>query len=229
MRVRRNAGSSTMRLIAALSIAALVAAGCGGGDDDAPESGSDAPTTDGGDDTAATDDGGDGTGDGTADDGGSTDDSDGDDDTSAPAVEGVAAGTATVTIGDVTYVADQQAVCVQIGEAIGGSWSNGEDISISIDLPPQDWETSSDGWTAPTVRVDDDSDATTPKQFQANPEMASMLSIDEDASTVTSWAVDGASASGTGVFVEFFGSMAAISLGEDAPAPVEGTFSLTCE
>lgn len=218
MRVRRNATTSTLRLVAAVLLAAVVAAGCGGSDDDTDAAESDSST-----DTSATepDEADAGEGEGESESGSGND--------AAAVTDAPAAGTATVTIGDATFVADQQVVCVQIGDAIGGSWNDGADIAISIDLPPQDWETSPDGWTAPSVRVDDDRDQAAVAQFQANPEMAAMLSVGEDASMVTSWAVDGSSASGTGVFVEFFGSMAAISTGEDPPAPVEGTFSLTCE
>ena len=224
MRVRRNATTSTRQLLAALLLATTIAAGCGGGDDDPDTSAADTETAATSDDSSADAD------DTSTDDASTETDTEADDDgDSAAAVDAPAPGTATVTIGGETFVADQQVVCVQIGDAIGGSWNDGDAIAISIDLPPQDWETSPDGWTAPSVRVDDDRDQANVAQFQANPEMAAMLSVGEEASMVTSWAVDGSSASGTAVFVEFFGSMAAIGLGEDAPAPVEGTFSLTCE
>lgn len=233
MRVRRTTRGSIGQLLAALFALALLASACGGDDDDA--GGDDTSASSGAtDDTGSDDTGSDGddTGsDDTGSDGGDTGSDDNAGGDAEPAGEAAAAGTATVTIGDVTYVADQQVVCVQIGEAIGGSWNDSAgDISISIDLPPQDWETSPDGWSAPTVRVDDDAQADGPLQYQANPEMAGLLGLDDVGdSMVTSWRVDGSSASGSGLFVEFFGSMGAAATGDDPPAPVEGTFSLTCE
>lgn len=229
MRVRRNPGSSALRLFATLTIAAMFAAGCGGGDDDA--SSDEGTEADGVEETTAEDGGSDDAASDDADDGGSDGDDGSDDGGDDAPVDAPAAGSATVTIGDTTYVADQQVVCVQIGGALGGSWNDATgDIAISIDLPPADWEDNPDDWSPPSVRIDDDSDPAGPLQFQANAEMATMLNLENaDASTVTNYSVDGSSASGTGTFVEFFGSMAAIGLGEDPPAPVEGSFSLTCE
>ena len=93
----------------------------------------------------------------------------------APVADAPAAGSATVTIGATTYVADQQVVCVQIGGALGGSWNDATgDIAISIDLPPADWEDNPDDWSPPSVRIDDDSDPAGPLQFQA-------VTLDHDA------------------------------------------------
>lgn len=222
MRSRRNAGTHSLRILASLAFTLLVLTGCGG--DDASDTGSDAP------DAGAVGDTGEGGGDTTT---GTTEDETTDEGgTDADATDAAAtAGAATVTIGDETFVADQQIVCVQIGGALGGSWSGADGaISISIDLPPQDWEDSPDDWEAPSIRVDDDRDEMAIRQLQANPQVAvDFDNIDDGDSLVLEYRVDGSSASGTARFVDAFGALSALASGEELAAPVEGTFSLTCE
>lgn len=216
MRVRRNAGGS-MRLLAVLTIAVLFAASCGGDDEDTTSNGaSPEPTTD---TSESTDDEPADSAEDEAVEATESDDDTGDD--AAPA-DAPAAGSATVTIGDETFVADQEVICFAVADAVSSSWTDGGEISFDFDLPPLDWEDSPDDWTAPAIRVDDDNDPQ--RQFRADPEFVSTLNIpNPELSAVTSYTVDGSTASGTAMFVEINNAMVS-----QETVAVEGTFSFSC-
>lgn len=130
--------------------------------------------------------------------------------------EGGAVG-ASVTIDGQTYTATEQRVCVRLGGGLSAQFLDSDaDISIDIDLPPEDWETdTTEDWDPPAVRVDVGDEA----QLQSG---RSDIVVGMPETAVTSYSIDGVHASGDGDFVDVF----------QAPADavvVVGSFDVTCE
>ena len=195
--------TSTRSLLSAIAVVATVSFLAACGDDDT--AGDDAVTTDDDSSTeeaAGADDGGGDTDDG--DDGGADDGS------------GGAVG-ATVTVGDTTYTATEELVCVQLGGALAAQFVDRDaGIDISIDLPPEDWESdTSEDWDPPAVRVDVGDEA----QFESGNQLG-IVGMPETA--VSSFTVDGRTGSGEAEFVDMFQA-------PDSAEVVAGSFELTCE
>jgi hypothetical protein len=204
---------------------ALVLAGCGGGDDGASvastdTSPSDAPTDDAEAEPAAEESSGDDT----------------TEDAAEPAPEASSGGQMlVVTIGDTTYEADLSTdftVCISMGGAVGaaGPIPGIDGGSINVDIPPEDYETSTDqGWEPPSVRVDLGEDENgVPVSWRASPEVAEFWPEFAGTSQVDSFTVDGASASGTATFIDDFGIQLFLAGQGDEPQPVQGTFAVSC-
>ncbi len=125
--------------------------------------------------------------------------------------------TAVVVIGDQRYEFSGL-YCVTMGGALGAS-SVGGDPSVNIDLPPEDWETSSEGWDPPGVRVSIDDPYA---KFSADQQAGEYQpKIKPGMSQVDSYTSDGYQASGTATFVDVFDFTA-------DPVPVKGTFEVSC-
>lgn len=125
--------------------------------------------------------------------------------------------TAVVTIGDQTYEFGNL-YCVTIGGALGAA-SVGGDPQVDITLPPEDWETSGDGWDPPSIRVDSDEPYFI---IHANAQLADqMTNVEPGQSQVDSFSTDGYHASGTATFLDPFA-------GGTPPEPMTGTFEVTC-
>lgn len=186
-------------LLSAIALALLVSflAACGDDDDPSASGGENSEDVGGGED-AGDDDGG-----------GNTDD--GDDGGSGGAVG------ATVTVGDTTYTATEELVCVQLGGALSAQFHDADgEIQIHIDLPPEGWESDpSEDWDPPSVRVDVGDEA----QFESGNQLG-IVGMPETA--VSSYTIDGRSGSGEAEFVDMFEA-------PDAAAVLAGSFELTCE
>ena len=186
-------------LLSAIALAFLVSflAACGDDDDSSASGGENSEDVGGGED-AGNDDGG-----------GNTDD--GDDGGSGGAVG------ATVTVGDTTYTATEELVCVQLGGALSAQFSDRDaGIDINIDLPPEDWESdTAEDWDPPSVRVDVGDEA----QFESGNQLG-IVGMPETA--VSSYTIDGRTGSGEAEFVDMFQA-------PDAAEVVAGSFELTCE
>lgn len=135
--------------------------------------------------------------------------------TSGLATDGDA--TAVVVIGDQRYeFADLY--CVTMGGALGAV-TLAADPSVDINLPPEGWETSGDDWDPPSVQLSGDEPYF---DFHAGGETVELMgSIEEGASQVDSYESDGFHATGTATFAD----LANVS---DVPAPLTGTFEVTC-
>jgi len=186
---------------------------CGGGDDDANGNGGGAaqqaaPTT-ASSDSAQT---GAGTPVGNDAPAAASDDAPGDD-------------TAVVIVGDTRYEFDVSRLCLSAFSAFGaaGKATDGSDIDLFVDLPPEDWQTRSDSadWEPPSVWVNDDANNL---DWRAGGEVVTSLGVDENLSQVTSFDIDGSRASGTAIFIDFTN----VTLGQ-APEPVEGSFEVSCD
>lgn len=203
----------------------LAIAACGGGSDDGDNDGDDA----GSDPTSAATQAPDDSNSGDDDDDGGNDDG-GDDDGDAPGSE-----SATVTIGDETWefeLSSRFAACIALGGAIGavGPAADGTSVTVDISLPPEDWESQPAGdWDAPSLRINDKA---TDRDWRAGGDiMADVLAgvgASEDLSMVTSFSIDGSSASGTASFVEMRALQLAGASGEALPDAVQGTFEVSC-
>jgi hypothetical protein len=204
----------------------LVLAGCGGSDDEASVAAtddtaqSDAPTDDAVDEPAVEESSGDDTSEDTAE--------------PAPAASG-GEQMLVVTIGDTTYEADLSAdltVCISMGGAVGatGPIPGVDGGNVSIDIPPEDYETSTDdGWEPPSVRVDLGEDENgVPVDFRAGGEVVATFPDLAGMSQVDSFSVDGTSASGTATFIDFFQVQLAQGGSVDQPQSVQGTFAVSC-
>ncbi len=125
--------------------------------------------------------------------------------------------TAVVVIGDQRYEFSGL-YCVTMGGALGAK-SVGGDPTVSIDLPPQDWETSAEGWDPPAVVVSIDDPYA---KYSADPQAAEYLTnIKPGMSQVDSFTTDGYQASGAASFVD----VADFSSG---PVSITGTFEVSC-
>lgn len=207
-----------------LAVVALFALGaCGGdsddsdGDDDAPEATSAATNASGGDNDSNSDDN-DNDSNGAADDG---------DDNGGAAV-------ARVTIGDESWEFDlehQFSTCISLGGAIGavGPAADGTEVTVDINLPPEDWESDSsdDGWAPPSVRLDDD---VNDRQWRAGGDIITDMLAGRDgiegASQVDSFSSDGGSGSGTATFIDM--RAVTFAAGDALPESVQGTFEVSC-
>lgn len=141
---------------------------------------------------------------------------------------------ATVTIGDETYEADLSGsltVCISMGGAIGASGPivGVDGSNLSIDIPPEDYETSGDDWDPPSIRVDLGEDAEgVPIDWRAGGDIVMGYPELEGKSQVDSFSVDGSSASGTATFIDFFQFQLFQTGQVDEPQPVTGSFSVEC-
>lgn len=219
-------------VIALLLAAVLVFAACG--DDDLSETPTptqadqaDDPTTDDGTDQPTTDDG-----EGSGDDGGTSSDV-------QDAIDELdfGDGGAIVTIGDTTYEfalggnstvgnTTYIGVCQTLFGLIvaEGYDPEGRDITVSLEIPPEDWDTYEDErYGPPRVEVEDNStgefitwvaDQSLRETF---PDMAGV-----DQSRVDAWTTDGTTASGSATFIQEIFST------EGDGTPVQGTFQVGC-
>ncbi len=141
---------------------------------------------------------------------------------------------AIVTIGTETYEADMSgslAACIALGGAVGGVGQIIEPGSGTIDMtiPPENWESSADDWDPPSIRVDLGEDENgVPIDWRAGGEIVESFPDLAGKSQVDSFAVDGATASGTATFIDFFQVQMAGTGQVDDPEPVEGTFEINC-
>lgn len=215
------------RLPLLVGLACALAACGGGGDDDGAEAGSSLPAqeaieaTDGTEPEQSNSDG--------------SAEPDTESDTEPAAESSIGAGKAVVTIGDETYEADLSGdltVCVSMGGAIAASGPiDGIDGGrIKIDLPPEDYETSSDdGWEPPSVRVDlGEDDDGVPIGWAAAPDVAELNPDFAGSSQVDSFSVDDASASGTATFIDDFQILLFNGGQVEEPQPVQGSFQVSC-
>lgn len=132
---------------------------------------------------------------------------------------GEEANTAVVVVGDQRYEFGDL-YCVSMGGALGAS-SVGGDPQVNIDIPPEDWETSNEGWDAPSIRISGDDPYL---DLRAGGEIVSQdARIDPSTSQVDSFSSDGVHASGTAIFIDY----QAFTLGEQ-PEPMTATFEVTC-
>lgn len=216
-----GAMSRLHRLLVPILVPIVAIAGaCGGDDDDAADATDDATTEAPSDTDAAADDD-------AADTGGATDDAADDDATDSETANDAepAAGPAgaTATIGGETYEATREVVCITMGGALSAQFTNDDGtVTISVDVPPLDWEsdTQSD-WSPPSVRVDDERDEAAYRQWESGGEVVAGMEGAPEAS-VTSFDVDGNRASGQGTFVDVFELMTGSAEAAD------GTFEVTC-
>jgi hypothetical protein len=132
------------------------------------------------------------------------------------------ANTALVVVGGERYEFTLKN-CVALGGALNaaGKATGGADISVNIDLPPANWESSRDDWEPPSVRLSDDVKNV---DWRAGGEVIDeFAAVGEGQSQVDSYVVDGNRASGTATFVDMYAVMKG-----DFKA-VKGTFEITCK
>jgi hypothetical protein len=227
METREYGGDRQRFVIAGLSVLfVLLAAGCGGGESDDSASStesSEADSSSGGTEEAG-------------DDNGTESGAEGEEAESAPEAEPEpeqeAGGgeRAVVTIGEEQFSSDQSVVCISLGGAVGGTFFNDAgDIEITIDVPPEDWQSSPDDWQPPSVQVDDARDPQNERQWEAREQNATELTfVPEGASQVDSFSVSGSSASGSATFIDVDAAFVALAEGTDPPEPVTGTFEISC-
>jgi hypothetical protein len=199
----------TLRRFSTVAIALLLVTGvtaCGG-DDSGDDASSDAGSTEGASDTTADDD--------TSDD--EMDDESSDDDSGS---SGGAVG-ATVTIGDETFEAANELVCIGMGGALSANFQDDSgDVTVYIDLPPPDWETDTQSdWPPPSVRVDDDREDPISQWVSGDDTLANAPET-----SVDDYQIDGKQATGSGTFVDIY----PILSGGDGEV-VDGTFQFSCE
>ncbi len=131
---------------------------------------------------------------------------------------------ATVSLNGEELVLENAVVCITINDAIGGSFANADrTLSLDIDLPPPDWETSGDDWPAPSIRLDDERNDAAQQSWRAGGEVLASYSDTPAEVAVAAWEVADRSASGTATVVE----LNALTTG-DPSAVTEMTFTVSC-
>lgn len=207
-----------LRAIALAAVLVLVAAACGD-DGDATDAGSSGDAT--GTDTGSSD-GGDADGSGDPD---PADSSDGD---GGPSLD---AGTASVTLGTgEQFDFDQELICIGMGGAMSGTFLNSEGVEVSIDVPPEDWETSATGdWDPPSLTLRDERDPQDWRIFEAGPDLAATYAdAGGDRAVITDWSTDGGRVTGNGFALDTYGVLQAGTEGTELPQPVPVFFAFEC-
>ncbi|VAV93729.1 hypothetical protein MNBD_ACTINO02-1292 [hydrothermal vent metagenome] len=200
-----------------LFLAVLVLAACGGSGDDTSSPGSTAASVS---DTDAPDEPGAGSQAVTDAPGG---------DAQEPTPGGLGENRALVVIGDEQFEFDMSATCVSMGGAVGGTgWTADELAKLDLDIPPEDWETSPDGWSAPSIRVDDESDENLNRDWRAGGEVIANYEGLGDIARVDTFSTDGGRAFGTVTFIDLMAYQIAAASGDPLPDPVTGTFDINC-
>jgi hypothetical protein len=205
-------------VIPAILILALAFAACGNDDDDADglDSPDPPPAADDGDGAAAeTDDGAADAGNG--------------DDTQAPPPAGDAV--AVVTVGDLSYEFALEGsttvdgdtlmgMCVTTFGVVAGHGyaTDGSYAEVDFEIPPEDWETSGEGWEPPTIRIEDRE-----RGYYWRSGDAEFFDISPGVAEVTEFRNADNRATGTATFFDF----EAHDFTGD-PETVEGTFEIQC-
>lgn len=130
---------------------------------------------------------------------------------------GIPTGTAIVEIGEYRYEFDLNIVCLTMFGAVGaeGSATDGSDVTISADFPPQDWEANpAEEWSPPSINVDDGPNNIS---WLAGGEVADQM---YPGLTGVAFTSDGSRVFGTAVFINTYVI--------DDQTPVEGTFEVVC-
>jgi hypothetical protein len=136
---------------------------------------------------------------------------------------------AVVVIGDEQFEFDMSATCISMGGAVGGTgWTADELVKLDLDIPPEDWETNPDGWSAPSIRVDDERSADVNRDWRAGGEVIANREDLADIARVDSFSTDGGRAFGTATFIDLMAYDLATVSGDPLPDPVTGTFDINC-
>ena len=136
---------------------------------------------------------------------------------------------AVVVIGDERFEFDMSTTCVSIGGAVGGTGLDADgSVQINIDISPEDWETSADGWDAPAIRVEDERDADIQPDWRAGGEVVAGYEDISGIARVEAYTVEGSRASGSATFIDLRAYDLAMALGDPLPDPVAGTFEINC-
>ncbi len=144
---------------------------------------------------------------------------------------GAGAKTGIVTIGDETFEFAMSTACVAYDGSIGAvGFTKDSQVSVDLDLPPPDWETST-GWHPPSIRVKDKR-GPDERDWNAGNDKFTDSPTDypgiEGKSQVDTYAIDGAKAHGTATFVDLNAYLAWQGGTSTEPEPVLGTFEVDC-
>jgi len=132
---------------------------------------------------------------------------------------------AVVVIGGERFEATEEIVCVTLGGGLSADFTTADgSVDINISLPPEDWETSTDSWSPPMLRVDDNRDPDVWAQWEAGSEV--FISIAD--AQVDSFSVDGKQASGSAMLLDIAAAMLANGAGDPEPDAQPATFEVTC-
>lgn len=131
---------------------------------------------------------------------------------------------ATVVIGDETYEATNELVCITMGGALGAQFmTDDETVTIDIDVPPEGWESdSASDWDPPSIRVDDDRVEADSHQWVAGKTELEMNG-GGSFSSVDTYSLGDGTVSGEATFIDNFDLTNNVE-----PTPTTGTFELTC-
>ncbi|MDW3219115.1 MAG: hypothetical protein R8F63_10945 [Acidimicrobiales bacterium] len=202
---------STRRLLALFLGLMLVLAACG-------DDGDDGRTADPADDPepVETDDSGDdGTDDGA------------DDGPSAPSGDAGALVTIFPVGEELTF--PQELVCVALQGALSATFTDGAGLEMSIDLPVEDWESSTTvDWAPPSMTVRDERDELNWRIFESGPDIGLAADVDASTAVINDFSIDGRRATGSGQMIDTFAVTTAAAGGTEMPTPVPFAFAVEC-
>jgi len=133
---------------------------------------------------------------------------------------------AVVTIGGERFEATEEIGCFALSGALSADFTSADgSVDISINLPPEDWATSTDSWSPPSVRVDDNRDPDVLVQWEAGSELFPEVAEAQ----VLSFSVDGKQGSGSATMLDTFAVTVASANGDPKPEAQPATFEVACE
>lgn len=127
-------------------------------------------------------------------------------------------GTATVEVGDIKYEFDLNILCISMFGAMGvaGQALDASAVTVDADFPPEGWETSAEDWEPPSISIDDDERDI---RWEAGGVATEMYP--EGSSQVDSFTADGRLAVGEATFVNSY------TIGDDLQVET-GRFEFHC-
>ncbi len=136
---------------------------------------------------------------------------------------------ALVVIDGEQFEFDMSTTCISMAGAVGGVGFTADGlVKINLDIPPEDWETSPDGWDAPSIRIEDERDENTGRDWRTGGEVIANYENLRDIARVNTFSTEGAQSFGAATFIDLMAYDLAAALGDPLPDPVAGTFDINC-
>lgn len=123
----------------------------------------------------------------------------------------------------------QELVCVAIQGALSATFTDGAGLEMSIDLPVEDWESSTTvDWPPPSLTVRDERDELNWRIFESGPDIGLAADVDASTAVINDFSIDGMRATGSGQMIDTFAVTAAAAGGTEMPTPVPFAFTVEC-
>ncbi|MEM7140963.1 MAG: hypothetical protein AAF548_08005 [Actinomycetota bacterium] len=123
----------------------------------------------------------------------------------------------------------EELVCVAIQGALSATFTDGAGLEMSIDLPVEDWESSTTvDWSPPSLSVRDERDELNLRTFESGPDIGLAAGVDTSDVLITDFTIEGTRATGGGRMIDTFAVTAANAGGTELPTSVAFAFAVEC-